>query len=242
MVTFMKKIIWVPYAQLIDLKLFLLPFQDLMSEIFALLNLQPDQKALDAGCGTGNLCHYFDEKMAGAVYLVGIDGSGAMLKKARAKNPAVNFSWQLADLNQWLPFEDNYFDAVFCCHVLYNLAAPGSTLAEFWRVLKPGGALVVATPQTNNPAAVLPEHFRQIFRQRNWFCLGKTCLCLPWLVLLVFYNLLLSAQSATSQDFFYTEKELVALLAQAGFQQIATKPAYAGVDILATAKKGGEKW
>ncbi len=237
MATFLKKIIWAPYAYLIDFKLFLLPFQDLMSEILLALNLQPGQNVLDAGCGTGNLCHYFDSKNKGRIFFTGIDISETMLKKARAKNLDSNFKWQQVDLNQKLPFSEGCFDAVCCCHALYNLVQPKLALAEFFRVLKPGGILAVATPRTNNPAPVLPEHFKQIFRRRDWFCLAKTCFYLPWFALLAVYNLLLSMQSTASRDFFYTAKEMAELLAQANFQQIKIRPVYAGVDILAVAKK-----
>ncbi|MCX6740193.1 MAG: class I SAM-dependent methyltransferase [Candidatus Parcubacteria bacterium] len=239
MATLIKKMIWAPYSHLIDLKLLLLPFQELMLRIFLALDLLPGQKVLDAGCGTGNICSLLDLKTKGTVFFTGIDASESMINKARAKNLGQNFSWQIADLNQQLPFTNKSFDRVFCCHVLYNLAKPEFSLAEFHRILKPGGILVVATPQTNNPMAVLPEHFRQIFRQKDWPCLKKTCYSLPWFVLLAVYNLILSAQSTASKDFFYGEGELAGILAKANFQVLKIQPAYAGVDILAVAKKGG---
>ncbi len=237
MATLIKRIVWAPYAYLIDACLFLLPFQKLIESVFLKLNLKGGEIVLDAGCGTGNLSHYIDQQIAESIRIVGVDSSASMLKKAKVKNLGSNFSWQKVDLNHTLPFEDRYFDAVFSCHVLYNLADPAFTVSEFYRVLKPGGTLVLVTPQTNNPSAVLSEHFRQIFLLNKWLCLAKTFLYLPWLILLSLYNMLLSAQSATSSDFFYTEKEVAELLVQANFQQITTQTAYAEVDILAVAKK-----
>lgn len=47
---------------------------------------------------------------------------------------------------QRLPFADGTFDTVFCSQVLEHVPEPGLALAEFYRVLKPGGALIVSAP------------------------------------------------------------------------------------------------
>lgn len=47
---------------------------------------------------------------------------------------------------QRLPFADNSFDTVFCSQVLEHVAEPWLALAEFRRVLRPGGKLVLSVP------------------------------------------------------------------------------------------------
>lgn len=49
------------------------------------------------------------------------------------------------DFNQ-LQFPDMRFDVVFCCHAFEHTENPVRTLREFWRVLKRGGKLFMATP------------------------------------------------------------------------------------------------
>ena len=50
------------------------------------------------------------------------------------------------DANAALPFQDDEFDLVWCSEVIEHLSSPASTVAEFKRVLKPGGVLVMTTP------------------------------------------------------------------------------------------------
>lgn len=47
---------------------------------------------------------------------------------------------------QRLPFADGSFDTVFFSQVLEHVPEPGLTLAEFWRVLKPGQYLILSVP------------------------------------------------------------------------------------------------
>jgi len=235
-----KRIIWAPYAYLIDFCLFLLPFQMLMEDIFVHLELNNDHQVLDAGSGTGNICRFVWHKVNGQIKLTGVDFSLAMLKRAKKKCRAEVIHFEQADLNKSLPFPNNFFDAIFSCHVLYNLSDPHFTVAEFQRVLKPRGRLVIVTPQTNNPANVLAEHFSMIWRQSNWKCLAKTILLLPLIFCLGLYNLLLSWQSTKTKDHFFNENELKELLQAKGFASIRTKTAYANGDILACCQKEQE--
>ncbi|MGP4015830.1 class I SAM-dependent methyltransferase [Saccharopolyspora sp. 5N708] len=95
------------------------------------------ERILDAGCGTGrNLAAMLD---AGAAPQ-GIDFSPGMLAVARRRHPDVPLFE--ADLQGEIPFADGEFDAVYCALLGEHLDHPDRAVAEFYRVLRPGGRLV----------------------------------------------------------------------------------------------------
>lgn len=104
------------------------------------------RRILDAGCGSGPLFAALRE--CGAV-VSGIDLSPGMLELARRRLGA-DADLRVADVADPLPFADDTFDDVIASLVLHYLKDWGPTLAEFRRVLKPGGRLIVSV---NHPTA-----------------------------------------------------------------------------------------
>lgn len=103
----------------------------------ARLRLEPGQRVLDAGCGTGR---YFGPLLEQRVELLGVDFSAGMLRVAHRKHPAVALAQ--ADLHAGWPFADSSFDTVVCALVGEHLGALDHVFAETGRVLKPGGRLI----------------------------------------------------------------------------------------------------
>jgi demethylmenaquinone methyltransferase/2-methoxy-6-polyprenyl-1,4-benzoquinol methylase len=97
------------------------------------LVVSPGDRVLDACCGTGDLG--IAARKAGAE-VVGLDFSGAMLERARRKEPEIE--WVQGDLLE-LPFEDASFDAATVGFGVRNVADLERGLAELRRALKPGG-------------------------------------------------------------------------------------------------------
>jgi ubiquinone/menaquinone biosynthesis C-methylase UbiE len=96
---------------------------------------------LDAGCGTGGLLRRLAGKSTRA--LVGLDFNPEAARRAGAKSSALTTG---GDANR-LPFADASFGALVSMDVLCHRAVdPSLALAEFHRVLKPGGALVLNLP------------------------------------------------------------------------------------------------
>jgi ubiquinone/menaquinone biosynthesis C-methylase UbiE len=119
----------------------------LRQRTLALANLQPGERALDVGCGTGTLALAVQRRVGASGYVAGIDPSPQQIAYARVKATRGHAptDFQLGVIER-LPFPDQSFDAVFSTLMMHHLPAPlkRQGLAEIARVLKPGGRLVIA--------------------------------------------------------------------------------------------------
>jgi SAM-dependent methyltransferase len=106
--------------------------------VHEVLDALPAGDALDAACGTGRYAAYL---AARGHRVVGVDGSREMLGRARARVPHGTFL--LGDLDR-LPLGGDAVDLVVCGLALAHVPALGPVMAEFARVLRPGGHLVVS--------------------------------------------------------------------------------------------------
>lgn len=109
--------------------------------------VRPGDEVLDVACGTGDLTEAFARTQASRV--VGLDFTAAMLDIARRKQPrrlepqdAAKVSYLEGDAMA-LPFADASFDVLSIAFGIRNVSEPSRALAEFWRVLRPGGRLIV---------------------------------------------------------------------------------------------------
>jgi demethylmenaquinone methyltransferase/2-methoxy-6-polyprenyl-1,4-benzoquinol methylase len=105
--------------------------------------LTQDSSILDCATGTGDLAFEFKAHQP-TVRVVGTDFCEPMLDQARdkAKQLGVDVPFQTADC-QKLPFADGQFDIVSISFGLRNVQEPELAMAEFSRVLKPGGRLMI---------------------------------------------------------------------------------------------------
>ena len=103
---------------------------------------------LELACGTGEITRV----LLGLGYSVtAIDFAEPMLARARAKlghHPAVRF--RLGDAENCLE-PDARYDAVISRHLVWTLLRPQETLRDWFRVLKPGGVLVVIDGNWSEP-------------------------------------------------------------------------------------------
>ena len=98
-------------------------------------------RVLDAGCGTGGLLSVLRGKPA--LELVGVEYSPVAAWRAREKSTAPVAGGSV----NALPFADATFDALIAADVLCHAGVdPKAALAEFSRVLRPGGRLIVNMP------------------------------------------------------------------------------------------------
>jgi len=106
---------------------------------------RPGQTLLDVAGGTGDISFRF-LKRAGHGHATVLDLTEPMLikgrKRAEADKMAENLDWVVGDAMA-LPFGDNTFDVYTISFGIRNVTRPEQALAEAYRVLKPGGRLMV---------------------------------------------------------------------------------------------------
>jgi ubiquinone/menaquinone biosynthesis C-methylase UbiE len=111
------------------------------------LQLRPGDHVLDIGCGPGRLARVVAERVAPTGSVAGIDPSPEMISRAtaQARKYGVPVSFQVGYAQQ-LPFGESTFDAVSCTLALHHVADDDqqTAVAEMYRVLKPGGRLLIA--------------------------------------------------------------------------------------------------
>jgi SAM-dependent methyltransferase len=98
-------------------------------------------KVLEVGCGTGIFARAAIKLVGSKGSVTGLDLSDSMLGVAREISPDVDFRQGNA-IN--LPFDDSTFDAVVSSFLLMFVPDPVAAVSEMWRVLRPGGRLVVS--------------------------------------------------------------------------------------------------
>lgn len=108
-----------------------------------LLGLEPDGRALEVGCGLGNDARRLFASVGERGSVVGLDASAAMLERARAGAPEVE--WVLGDAHE-LPFPNASFDAARVERTLQHVADPERVVAEMQRVTRPRGVVLACEP------------------------------------------------------------------------------------------------
>lgn len=111
---------------------------------------------LDAGCGTGYEAGQLAQIVPGLRYF-GVDISSLRLAEAAANGVAEPSRFFQSAL-ETVPFAADVFDYVGSHEVIEHVEDPAIVLPELFRVLKPGGVCVIATP---NGASLWVEHVRQ---------------------------------------------------------------------------------
>ena len=138
------------------------------SALVDLLNVQPGERILDVGCGTGHLTH--EIRLRGAK-VVGIDSSPNMIQEARRSYPDLEFVQ--ADASSFTFKEP--FDAVFSNAALHWVTDAENAISCMSQALRPGGRFVIEMGGKGNIKRLIDALFKALERfdcydaSHRWF-------------------------------------------------------------------------
>ncbi len=129
-----------------------------------LAHIAPGARVLDAGCGRSLFTEIRPEW---PFAIVAADVDHDLLASRQAEHPQVR--WVVGEAHP-LAFRTGAFDALFAGELIEHLADPGAGVAEFHRVLRPGGTLILTTPNRLRLANVVdrserpfsPDHLSEL--------------------------------------------------------------------------------
>ena len=135
---------------------------------------------LDVGCGPGTFIGTLKNKC----FSTGVDILPEFLNiaKARYKTERNNFL-QISKKAPKLNFEDNTFDVITCIEVIEHIEKNEGEelLQEMWRVLRPGGRLLLSTPNYNSAwplIELLVNHLGKIsYKHQHIVKFNRNSLC-----------------------------------------------------------------
>lgn len=160
---------------------------DLIEELLAWtsdFDKNPPQNILDVGCGIGGSSLYLAEKFGARVTGITLSPVQANRAKERARAAGLQekTNFQVANALS-MPFDDNSFDFVWSLESGEHMPDKTKFLQECYRVLKPGGKLMLAT-WCHRPTKITPlsseenKHLQEIYR----------VYCLPYVISLPAYT------------------------------------------------------
>lgn len=192
-----------------------------------LAQLQPTDVVVDVACGTGDLCLQFSRQLAppqtgmSAQAVVGVDFTFEMLTIAKSKSAVGNRQSAIQYINgdaQALPLPDGCCDVISIAFGIRNVADPAAAIREFFRVLRPGGRLVVlefSLPTNPILRTLYNFYFRQILPRTATLISGDKSGAYKYL--------------PESVNTFLGRQQMMAMMGDAGFERIEQFPMTFGV-------------
>lgn len=211
-------------------------YNQMIINIISYLNPEKNIKILDAGCGTGYLSAKLSE-IGCDVYSVDYSKNALNILSKRI-NGAKAYH---ADLSKKLFFNDNMFDEIVCVNALYAIGTQSinSVTAEFYRILKKGGTIVVTDPKKNfNNFKIFLSDLKLLRINGGLFFTGRFLIRNLFIYLgLFFYNKKIDHNAKNNIYNFFEEQQYNDLFESSGFTVISIKHEYANQNLLVIAKK-----
>ena len=179
-----------------------LDYKTTIAQIIEAAEPFPGMRVLDAPTGTGVLARQFVGKVGQEGKIIGVDETREKLEQARlaaqSAKAAMKTEWRVMPINK-LKFEDNSFDLVTSGMAFHRLDAQ-PYLAEVYRVLAPGGRLLIADELAPE---ISPSQWLQSARRT--------------------YYRFIARDVAEAEANFRSGKEIVQMLHDAGFSQTVVR-------------------
>ncbi|MHB8088699.1 MAG: class I SAM-dependent methyltransferase [Anaerolineaceae bacterium] len=131
-------------------------------EMWTLADLPVSGALLDAGGGTGRVAQFMLGK---ANPVVVVDLSRKMLTEARQKNGLR----PVCSHTEHLPFSDESFARIIMVDAFHHVCSQSQTVDELWRVLKPGGRIIIEEPDIRTFAVKLIALAEKLAFMRSHF-------------------------------------------------------------------------
>jgi demethylmenaquinone methyltransferase/2-methoxy-6-polyprenyl-1,4-benzoquinol methylase len=127
-----------------------------------LLRLPVEGALLDAGGGTGRVSQQLCDQAANTVL---VDPSVEMLHQAAEKRCLI----RTQAAAEGLPFNDGTFECIIMVDALHHVENQSHTLEELWRVLKPGGRILIEEPDIRRFSVKLLAIGEKLLLMRSHF-------------------------------------------------------------------------
>lgn len=149
---------------------------------------------------------------------------------------------QIADLNRRLDFADDSFDKVVCSNTLYALDNPRSAVSEFHRVLKRGGALIIANPKPKaSQKEIIRAHIAATNRvtpvHKKIYRIVTSISLIPVHLVVIAINKAIVDKGRSRSYHFLDKIDLENILREAGFGNTHISSCYADQNWLVRAEK-----
>ena len=192
-----------------------------------LSNMSEGDVVIDVACGTGDLAMAF--KSAGAKSVIGIDFTKAMLDIAIRKSriAGIEIDYRQGDAMD-LDIPGNSVDIVAIAFGIRNVEQPKKAILEFFRILKPGGRLVILEFSTPSNGAI--RFINDVYTKR----------IMPITATLISQDTSGAYRYLPkSVETFSDAKELASLIEQCGFSVVRQFPQTFGVCTITLGTKEG---
>ncbi|MEN6384745.1 MAG: bifunctional demethylmenaquinone methyltransferase/2-methoxy-6-polyprenyl-1,4-benzoquinol methylase UbiE [Phycisphaerales bacterium] len=193
-------------------------------KLSASLKSQRHLKILDVAVGTGDILLSLYSGGCDISFAAGIDPSENMLAIAERKLKSRSVEFKQATAEQ-IPYPENYFDAATCAFGVRNFADADKGLQEMFRVLKPGGQILIL--EFSRPANPFVRFIYSIYLNYYIPLLGK---------ILTGQYAAYKYLSRTIQS-FPSGNDFCMIIQKAGFADVKHEPLSFGIVGLYTAKK-----
>ena len=145
------------------------------STMLNIMNPSKNQKLIDVACGTGDIAKLFLNHVNKSSEITCVDPNKGMINKGKIKlKHYKNLKWIIAPAEK-LPLQDNLFDFYTISFGLRNTKKLDKSLAEAYRVLKPGGRFLCLefSKIQNSNLDFIYKNYSKIIPTIGKFIVGK---------------------------------------------------------------------